>query len=412
MPSRQDQLHSYQFMVQRVVSALVMRETDPPRSPFRRLAGSTLIGVLLAALGFGGAAAYAVISPRASTAWRDENAVIVEKETGALYLYRDQRLQPVLNFPSALLILNAPAPRTVAVSRASLAGVPRSAPVGIVGAPATLPSAAALSGAAWTVCSSSSAPVLFVGGSPGGSSIGARAVLANGPDGTVYLLFRGRKHLIRDAGAVLIQLAWNTKPRVPVAPEFLDGVPAGADVRRPVLAAATRFVQVESSYFASAPDGGFVALTPFQYRLMHTGEVSSLSLYDFQRLAGGHSAILEFPADLPTDIPEILDVSGQSLCSRGTELSAAGALSPSPRVVVRPGSAAVVVAVAAPGAAPGEISLVTDLGRRHAVPSAEALAALGYGSVTPVPVPSGLLAMVPEGPALDPAAARSCPNCR
>src|SRR6185312_11702025 len=98
MPSRQDQLHSYQFMIQRVVSALVMRETDPPRSPFRRLAGAALIGALLAALGFGGAAAYAVISPGTSTAWRDESAVIVEKETGALYVYREQRLQPVLNF--------------------------------------------------------------------------------------------------------------------------------------------------------------------------------------------------------------------------------------------------------------------------------------------------------------------------
>ena len=47
MPSRQDQLHSYQFMVQRVVAALVMRETDPAQSPFRRAAGASLASVLV-----------------------------------------------------------------------------------------------------------------------------------------------------------------------------------------------------------------------------------------------------------------------------------------------------------------------------------------------------------------------------
>jgi len=54
MPSRQDQLHSYQFMIQRVVAALVMRETDPARSPFRRAAGATLASVLCAAIALGG----------------------------------------------------------------------------------------------------------------------------------------------------------------------------------------------------------------------------------------------------------------------------------------------------------------------------------------------------------------------
>jgi Type VII secretion system ESX-1, transport TM domain B len=49
---------------------------------------------------------------------------------------------------------------------------------------------------------------------------------------------------------------------------------------------------------------------------------------------------------------------------------------------------------------------------RHSVPSAEVLGVLGYGSVTPVPVPADVLALVPEGPALDPAAARLCPDCR
>src|SRR5947209_6828481 len=116
MSSRQDQLHSYQFMVQRVVAALVMRETDPVRSPFRRIAGSTLVGVLLAALALGGVAAYSVINPGGSVAWRDESAVIVEKETGAIYVYRDHLLHPVRNYTSALLVLGTPSVKSISAS--------------------------------------------------------------------------------------------------------------------------------------------------------------------------------------------------------------------------------------------------------------------------------------------------------
>jgi type VII secretion protein EccB len=407
MPSRQDQLHSYQFMIQRVVSALVMRETDPPRSPFRRLAGATLIGALLAALGFGGAAAYAVISPGTSTAWRDESAVIVEKETGALYVYRGERLQPVLNFTSALLILNAPSVKTVSVSRSSLVGVPRSLLVGIAGAPASLPPLSALSRDSWTVCSS---PSVVAGGVRGGRVIGDSALLASGGDGAVYLLFRGQKHVIRDFSTVSIQFSWNTKPRPSLAPEFLNAVPSGADVRRPVLDPSTRFYQVENSYFVGVP-GGFAALTPFQYRLLHAGAVTSLSLDDFTRLGGDQPLPFGWDSSLPSEVPEILDISGQSVCSRAASLIV-GASVPGARVSVRPGSAAVVAAVSAPGAALGAIYLVTDVGERYRVPSADVLAALGYGSVTPVPVPADLLSLVPSGPALDPVAAGSCPNCR
>jgi len=411
MPSRQDQLHSYQFMIQRVVSALVMRETDPPRSPFRRLAGATLIGALVAALGFGGAAAYAVISPAGSTAWRDESAVIVEQETGALYVYRGERLQPVLNFTSALLILNTPSIKTVSVRRSALAGVPRSAPVGIAEAPASLPPVEAISRDSWAVCwSSASAVSVVIGGIGGGRVVDRSALLALGADGATYLLFRGRKHAIRDAATVLIQFSWNTKPRVSLAPEFLNAMPSGADLRRPDLAPSTRFYQVENSYFVGVP-GGFAPLTPFQYRLVHTGVASSLSLTDFTRLGGEKPLPFGWDSSLPSDVPEILDISGESVCSRGSSLIVNAAV-PGARVVVRPGSAAVVAAVSAPGATPGGISLVTDVGVRYSIPSAEVLTALGYGSVTPVPVPADLLALVPSGPALDPAAARSCPNCR
>ncbi|MFD0823356.1 type VII secretion protein EccB, partial [Micromonospora zhanjiangensis] len=153
MPSRQDQLHSYQFTVQRVVAALVLRETDPPHSPLRRAAGTALAGVLIAAIGIGAAAVYGVLTGTGGTDWRDPRSVIVEKESGARYVYRDDTLHLVLNYASARLIIGTPDPKTVLVSRRSIDGVPRGAPLGIADAPDSLPDPGRLTSTPWTVCS-------------------------------------------------------------------------------------------------------------------------------------------------------------------------------------------------------------------------------------------------------------------
>jgi hypothetical protein len=76
------------------------------------------------------------------------------------------------------------------------------------------------------------------------------------------------------------------------------------------------------------------------------------------------------------------------------------------RVVVRPGHGALVAAVASDSATGGALCLVTDVARRYPLASADVPNLLGYAGVTPVRVPSALVALVPEGPVLDPAAAR------
>jgi hypothetical protein len=58
-------------------------------------------------------------------------------------------------------------------------------------------------------------------------------------------------------------------------------------------------------------------------------------------------------------------------------------------------------------AVPGALSVVSELGTRYPVPSADVLTMLGYGGVTPVRIPSGVVALLPVGPALDPVAART-----
>src|SRR5215211_1532515 len=106
MPSRQDQLRSHQFTVQRVVAALVTRGTDPVRAPLGPMAGATGVGVMVAVLALAAVAGYGVLvgggAADAGTAWRDGGVVVVERDTGARYVYREGRLHPVLNYASAL----------------------------------------------------------------------------------------------------------------------------------------------------------------------------------------------------------------------------------------------------------------------------------------------------------------------
>jgi hypothetical protein len=53
----------------------------------------------------------------------------------------------------------------------------------------------------------------------------------------------------------------------------------------------------------------------------------------------------------------------------------------------------------------GTLALVTDVGLRFPVPSAEVLTQLGYSAASVVTMPAALVARIPEGPTLDPAAA-------
>jgi hypothetical protein len=72
------------------------------------------------------------------------------------------------------------------------------------------------------------------------------------------------------------------------------------------------------------------------------------------------------------------------------------------KVVVPPGGGLVVRDLPAPGVGTGTLFLVTDLGVKFPLASDGVAGTLGYGGVTPVLVPSTLLAFLPTGPALDP----------
>lgn len=455
MPSRQDQLHSYQFTVQRAVAALVMRETDPAQSPFRRLAGAGLASVLVAVIALGGVALYGLFAGGGS-AWRDAGAVIVEKESGARFVYREEKLHPVLNYASALLVIGAERPKTVLVSRRSIEGVPRGLPLGIADAPDSLPAPARLSGGAWTVCSVTAAEAgrtqarsaLLIGrDATGGRPLGDQGLLLRHPDGSLHLLWHERRYLLRDTDRVLAALAATRERAVPVAPALLNTVPAGADLASPPLrdlgapservtgATVGDVYLVRNSgggrQYAVAGRAGLAGITELQAALLLArtgqGDPEPITLGRFAALPKLPDLVPTGPTAPPAVPPRLATVEGGALCARAgddtgvrevrlgatpPDLSAAARTPPgrgglADQVLVEPGRGALVESVAAPGAGGGAVCLVTDLGRRYVLAGAEVPGMLGYAGVRPVRLPAGLVSLLPAGSPLDPAAART-----
>jgi|GEM_PF-3096695 len=270
MATRRDQLQSYQFLLQRVVSALVYRKTDPANSPFRKAGGAVFAGVMLSILALAVTAVIQIFTGAwKDTKWYDGGKIIMEEETGAQYVvfpttdhlkaledqgyHYEQLLYPVANFASAALL--AGTTEVVEVSRESLAGegleskVPsRGMMVGIPGLPDSLPTPEELLKPGWAVCSNptedeGATSVLYVGVTVGGDLVpnvtdpaqpGQALLLSDPGDDTIYLVWNGYKHKLVDPDMGLAIL--NTGDPLDVAPAVLKAIPSGADFAAPAIA--------------------------------------------------------------------------------------------------------------------------------------------------------------------------------
>ncbi|MGY0231282.1 type VII secretion protein EccB [Longispora urticae] len=458
MSERRDQLQSYQFVLQRVVSALVMRETDPVRSPFRRAAGAMLASLMVAVIALAGIGLFGLVSPGGKTSWKTEGAIVIEKETGARYVYLAGLLHPVANYASALLLAKTAGAKPVSVAAASISGVPRGKPLGIPGAPDTLPAGKNLLTRAWTLCSRpvkdqtgnpTPQSILYVGAElPAGRPLADGALFVRG-----YLIWHGHRYAVRDPRIVLPALGFNDAP-VEAAPAWLNALPAGQDLARiavPGRGGASKagnlkvgqvavvetqgggkqyhvavadglaaITQVQADILLGDPEtpfasGGAVRIAPADYAL--TPRVAPLTPE-----AGPAAPPVETPKPVRPglvdgalcaayrDASGVPELSVDVTATRGDDAPGTGGKSKdgtvlADRVVVEPGRGALVSALSAPGAPNGGLSLVTDLGVRYAIPSAEVQGMLGFGPATPVRLPAGLVALLPAGRALDPAAA-------
>lgn len=473
MPSRRDQVHSYQFFVQRMTSALVARDPDPEAAPFRRLGGAGLGGIMVAVLAMLGVGLYGLIRPGGNTSWQDGKSVIVEKETGARYIYRDKVLHPVANYASALLALGSSA--TVQVSRNSLLDTPRGNLIGIPDAPDALPDPKRMLSGPWTLCSQPTldpagetvaTTVLAVGQRvSGGREAGEDGLLVrNDATGTVFLVWHNHSYEIPDdeRDAVLEGLTWSSKPVVSVGDAWLNALPAGEKIE-------SRFVDGRGGPSSAIPDGvvGRVYVVKNtaggeQYYLAAADQLVPLTSFEAtiqladegtrDAYAGEEPVAVEIGAgtaasadkakdetagdeQAPAQQPDIATLTGDqpAVCAEygpgedqprvmldaqvetidgqadTTGRTAAG-VPLADRVLVEPGYGVIVRSMDSPDAPTGTLNLVTDQGYRYQLASDEVPAVLGYTDATAVELPSSLVVRIPAGPTLDPAVASNALN--
>ncbi len=466
MQSRRDQVQAYFFVVGRLVAGLVQGKPDALEHPNKRFNGGTVMGVLLAGLIVAIFGIYGLFVPGGNNSWRAEGTIVMEKETGARYVYTAGQLRPVLNMASALLVAGQ-SPKVAAVSQSSLTGVPVGTPIGIPGAPDGLPAAGKLNTGNWAVCARppdgltvASGPTVTLhldqtSGTP--LPVGQALVVAT-PDGATYLVWQGNRHRIADM-ATLDALGYDAGRILRVSPAWLNVIPAGADlkpppipgtggpgaavggqpsrigqvyeVRNPAISSDQFYVLTGTGLLPVSHTIGAIVLAASSTRDAYPGE----QVHPIQvgpgalagvALAGGESV----GADLPQTPPPVADLGVGTVPCMSFDLRAdagrSGTLMALPRisenaavapagrqvpgvtadqVMLPAGSGALVGSWPAPGAAVGTEYLVTDLGVKYPLSDDSVAASLGYGNVAGERISPLLLNLLPTGPALDPAAA-------
>jgi type VII secretion protein EccB, Actinobacterial len=468
MASRRDQIQSQQFAVQRAVTALVTAEADPIDSPLRRLPGAALGSVMVAVICLAAVGIFGIVTNRSSSSWREGGTVVVERESGAVFVVMDGLLRPAANLTSAVLLTGTT--RTTLVSRSALASMPRGPMVGIPHAPESLPPVDRLITQPWSICSTAAQTAsggadarstLYIGSDiePARALGDDEALLVRLPNGETYhVVWRGHRYRIVSAEIVLDALAWTQAPVLAVSSAWLNALPVGRDIAPlnqnnrgqpfdgiPEIPDA-RVGQVlvvetagEEQYYLVgerrlrpiSPVEAAIVLADPATRVAYGGaapQARPLSVSGANQAPRDDARAPE-AIDPPSRRPTIVGLARPNapLCARfpdGTVVPAvyvdatppAAVALPTERrtqrgvslveeVVIAPGHGAIVVAEPTPDAPATTAHLVTDLGIRYPVPSPDVLSILGYGQVTPVRLPAGLVARLPEGPSLDPAAA-------
>jgi type VII secretion protein EccB len=470
MRTRTEQVQAYRFVTRRIVSALLSGEPETTERPMRRFGMAIFGSSMVAAIIFAGVGVYGFINP--SGAALENNSIVVERESGARYVYVDGKLHPVLNYASARLIVKEENPAIRTVSQRSLRNYPRGPLVGIPNAPDALPDRRSLATGPWSVCSQpltegsqEYVTQLIVNDvPPGGEPLGDRALLATRrtTQGGVsrYFIWHGLRMTVNSRSLQAIGRADATETEItgvlanniPVGPVLGSPKVTGAgESGRQVAGQPTRIGQVfEVAATGQAYvllDSGLVPIGEVMKNLLLAGLTSPTTAISANQATSALSqTVKDFdPPGFPATIPEMIssDEAPAMVCavyelgSSEPPVSVMIYKSPSPKypldlneldrerqrtaldgtrlanvVNVPSGVGALVKLLPAAGDTTLNTTtyLVTDEGLMYAFARVDApvvQVALGYGGITPLPVPVSLLDLLPVGPTLDPDLARN-----
>ncbi|GAA3808084.1 type VII secretion protein EccB [Amycolatopsis tucumanensis] len=216
-PTTKSQVHAYQFVLRRMQSALVRRDSVMLHDPMRTHGRATIVGFILALLGVVGFVIFGLISPKPAVP--DSGNIVIGKESGAIYVVtgNPKQLVPTFNLASARLLLMsqqgqgasaaATAVEPSVVPDDQLKDIPRGRLTGIVDGPQLLPTTSQRVSDDWAVCDqltirsdlpsqlalqqATNATTVLAGVPNPGRELGDNeAVLAVGDNDKPYLIYR------------------------------------------------------------------------------------------------------------------------------------------------------------------------------------------------------------------------------
>jgi len=217
-PTTKSQVHAYRFVLRRMQSALVRRDSVILHDPMRTHGRATLVGFILALLGVVGFVIFGLISPKPAVP--DSGNIVIGKESGSIYVVagNPKQLIPTFNLASARLLLMSQggqgggggasaAVEPTVVPDDQLQDIPRGRLTGIVDGPQLLPGTDQRASDDWAVCdqltirsdlpsqlalqqATNSTTVLAGVPNPGRELSEDEAVLATAENGKQYLIYR------------------------------------------------------------------------------------------------------------------------------------------------------------------------------------------------------------------------------
>lgn len=399
--------------------------------PLRAQSLSLTAGCVLAAITVAVCAILAFLQPRGNVG---DAAVVMARESGALYVRVGDTMHPTFNIASARLITGE-AGKPELVSTSALNRAKRGPLVGIPGAPDVIGAPLNDTESAWAVCEDAGArTIVMVGRPPAHLDPGKSALVT--PRGesaaTTYLLYDGRRARVdlRNHATVRALRLDGVAPR-PVSRALLDVLPEAPEITAPAIArngvlpsvlpgvsvgTVVRLTRAGSTeYYVALADG-----------VQRVGEVAA----DLIRLTyASRRDIATVAPDLIGRAPIVDDLpvttfpgrggadEGQVLCAQSGAVLVGDSL-PSdddagvrlaqgddegPRVdhfTMPAGRSAFVRATSASGdsATTGALFYVNDSGVLFGIRDTDAATRLGL--TNPVPAPWALLAQLPRGPEL------------
>ncbi len=469
LQTRKDLLQAHRLMTRRAALALLQAEPDPPDQPLRRLNVGAFCSVLVAGIVAAVFGIWGLVAPGQAGGLTAPDTLLIDQATGTPFVpCQHGKLCPVLNYASARLALNTTTPNQRSVSQASLARYPRGPEIGIAGLP-PLPARGMLVGQPWSVCvqteysqatlASRTVTTLVGGRRVGGRPMSRGDALVVAAGGEDWLVWNGERMLIPPAQrtAILTALGFvQTAEQVPLS--WLDAFSQGPDFAPPAIPGFGRPVAHgpaggparTGQVFATSPGAaqyyvltrqGLAPVTSTEAKLLDAapGQVPQGTVTTAQAAnhhgslsADGMPQSMPVPADrnVSARVPLCVVYSGPASTGPAAGQVTVGGRVPAGglatgggtyvnRIAMKPGTAALAAVVpalpspssgvAASGQRPDVTSyfLVTG-GVRYGLASPGAAAVLGYDLATEQTlVPASVVDLIPQGPALDPAAARA-----